>query len=295
MGRRHFLRRIVRRVTAGAPVGGRARPPERTYEVAAAAGPVPLIEQGTGPVILIMHGGSGDATAWAGVADRLAGEFRVLRYTRPTYRWTPPPHGAEAVSAEVADALGVARSVGEPVVVVGHSSGAVVALQAALTDPEPFAAVAVYEPPLDVTHSPAGQRALAAAQQALAQGERLRAMRIHLRDLVGMPRRMVVPTTLLPPARRFFRRYAPGQIADNEMLDALPDGLERFRDLQLPVLLISGAKSPAHLQTRSSELAAVLPEVAGEVTLTGQGHGANLGAPDALAEALTAFARQVLG
>lgn len=294
MARKQVLRRVVRRVAPGAPVGGTTRPPERTYELDRADEPVPVVEQGSGPVLVVVHGGSGDLTAWARVADRLAGEFRVLRYTRPTYRRTPAPRGAEAAAAEVTDALAVVRSVAEPVVVVGHSSGAVVALEAALADPEPFAGVAVYEPPLDVTHSAAGGEAVRQARAALEDGKPIRAMRIHLHDLVGMPRRIVLPITVLPPVRGFFTRFAEAQIADNEMLDALPVGMERFETLDVPVLLITGEKSPRHLQTRSSDLAAVLPQVAGHVALARQGHGANLGDPEALAVVISAFARTVL-
>ena len=269
-------------------------PVERAYEVEAWQGPVPVVEQGSGRAILVVHGGTGDLTAWAGVAERLASDFRVLRYTRPTYRLHPAPRGTAAVEVEVADALAVARSAGDPVLIVGHSSGAVVALEAALADPAAVAALALYEPPLDVTHSPSGSAALRRARSALDAGKPMAAMRIHLHELVGMPRRVVLPITLLPPIRKLFGSFADGQIADNEMLDALPVGMGRFAALDRPVLLVTGEKSPEHLRTRSTDLASVLPDLVEEVTLAGQGHGANNGAPDAVASAIAAFADRVL-
>jgi pimeloyl-ACP methyl ester carboxylesterase len=267
---------------------------ERTYEVDGLQGPVPVVEQGGGRVILIVHGGTGDLTAWAGVADRLASGFRVLRYTRPTYRLQPAPRGAAAAEIEVADALAVARTAGGPVLIVGHSSGAVVALEAALADPGSIAAQALYEPPLDVTHSSGGAAALRRARAALDAGKPMAAMRIHLHELVGMPRRVVLPITLLPGIRKLFGSFADAQIADNEMLDALPVGMERYAALHQPTLLITGEKSPQHLRARTADLAGVLPQMVDQVTLAGQGHGANLGAPDALASAIAAFADQVL-
>jgi pimeloyl-ACP methyl ester carboxylesterase len=267
---------------------------ERTYEVDGPQGSVPVVEQGAGPVILIVHGGTGDLTAWAGVADRLAADFRVLRYTRATYRLHPAPRGAAAAEVEVADALAVARTAGRPVLIVGHSSGAVVALEVALADPTAIAAMALYEPPLDVTHSAGGSAAVRRARAALDAGKPIVAMRFHLHELVGMPRRVVLPITLLPGVRKLFGSFADGQIADNEMLDALPVGMERYTALDRPTLLITGEKSPQHLRTRSADLAAVLPQVVDQVTLAGQGHGANLGAPDALASAIAAFADRVL-
>ncbi len=273
------------------------RPVERTSEVARPGGPIPVVEQGpeSGPAdaaatVLIVHGGTGDLTAWAAVADRLASRFRVLRYTRPTYRWRPAPRGTAAVRAEVADAAAVARSVGEPVLLVGHSSGAVVALETALAEPDLFTGLALYEPPLDVTHTPAAAEALVRARAAVDAGHPMAAMRIHLLDFVAMPRRVVWPITLLPPVRNYFASYADGQIADNEMLDALPAGFDRFGGLGLPVLLITGDKSPAHLLHRSDRLAAALSGPVERVELAGQGHGANRGAPDALAAAIASFA-----
>ena len=255
----------------------------------AESGPIPAVEQGDGPALLIVHGGSGDVTAWKHVADRLAQRFRVIRYTRPTYRLAPPPRGSDALAREVGEALAVARSIGEPTILVGHSSGAVVALETVLVDPTPFTALVAYEPPLDVTHSPQGTDALRRARAALDAGSPVEAMQIHMSDLVGLPQAVVTAMFAAPPAREVFARLAPGQIADNEMLDALPDGLARYRAVALPVLLLGGDRSPEHLQRRSDNLAATLPRTPRRMTLAGQGHIANIEAPDALAQAITDF------
>ncbi|WP_345803302.1 alpha/beta hydrolase [Microbacterium sp. AZCO] len=264
-------------------------PPETASRVPGPAGDIDVVTQGTGRTIAIVHGGTGNRTSWEGVADRLAASFRVQRYTRPTYRLAPPPRGAAAVELEVAEARAVARSAHEPVVLVGHSSGAAVAIEAVLADPTPFAALALYEPPLDVTHDVKGTAALRRARAALDDGHPVRAMRIHLTDLVGMPRPLTALLLALPPARRLLADFAEGQIADDEMLDALPVGLQRFVRVELPVLLITGAKSPRYLRDRSAQLAAVLPGSPEQVDLVGQAHGANESAPDVLAEAIAAF------
>ncbi|GAA1961923.1 alpha/beta hydrolase [Microbacterium deminutum] len=267
-------------------------PLETLSRVPGPAGDIEVVTQGTGRRIVIVHGGTGNRT-WEGVADHLAASFSVLRYTRPTYRLTPPARGAAAVEIEVAEARAVATSAREPVVLVGHSSGAVVAIEAALADPSPFSALVLYEPPLDVTHSVKGAAALQRARTALDDGHPVRAMRIHLTDLVGMPRPLTTLLLAIPPARRLFADFAEGQIADNEMLDALPVGLQRFAGVQLPVLLITGEKSPRHLRDRSAQLAAVLPRPPRQTDLMGQAHGANDSAPDVLAGAITEFAARI--
>jgi pimeloyl-ACP methyl ester carboxylesterase len=269
--------------------------PGTTSNVDGHSGPVEVVVQGDGPTVMVIHGGSGDLTAWAPVADLLADRYRVVRFTRPTYRLDPPPRGAEAAAAEVGDARAVARWAaaqddGAPVILVGHSSGAVVALEAALADPALFRALALYEPPLDVTHSAGGAEIVRRARAAVDQGNSVEAMRIHLTELVGMPADVVSAWLDSPPARDVFAGFAAGQIADNEMLDSLPVGPARFRAITLPVLLITGEHSPEHLRERSDELAAALPRIPARVTLTGQAHGANREDPTQLAAVIAAFA-----
>ena len=264
-------------------------PDEQAVVVECSTGPIPAVEQGDGPAVLIVHGGSGDRTAWRQVAGPLAQQFRVVRYTRPLYRLDPPPRGQDALVREVGEALAMAVWIGEPVILVGHSSGAVAALETVLADPTRFSALVAYEPPLDVTHSPDGTQALRRARAMLDAGSPAEAMQIHLRDLVELPETAVAAMFAEPSAREAFARLAPGQIADNEMLDALPHGMSRYANLALPVLLLGGDQSPGHLQRRSDDLAATLPRPPQRVTLTGQGHTANLQAPDALARAITGF------
>ncbi|MFL5878768.1 MAG: alpha/beta fold hydrolase, partial [Actinomycetota bacterium] len=135
---RRLLRPLVRRLLPGAPVGGGAAAAGREVLVAGADGqPIPVTEQGRGPAVLLLHAGSADRSSWAGVAAALAGRFRVLRFDRWTYRdghADPAPAGAETMAAEVADVLAVVAAAGERPLLVGHSSGAVVALESALAD-----------------------------------------------------------------------------------------------------------------------------------------------------------------
>ncbi len=253
---------------------------------------IPVVEQGSGVSMLVVHGGSGDLTAWAGVATRLADRFHVVRYTRPTYRLDPPPRGADAAGAEVRDLLAVADSITGPLFLVGHSSGAIAALQALLAAPTRFAGAVLYEPPLSVTE-PIGGEALVRARAALDAGQVDEAMTIHLRDIVRLPP-AVLQGLREPAAWKHIRRWTAGQIADNEALESLPVGLARYSTIDTPVLLIGGTASPEHLRQRLAALAAVLPRVDSVVLLPDQSHSAQLTAPDLLAEAIGAFADRTL-
>jgi pimeloyl-ACP methyl ester carboxylesterase len=283
--RQLVLRPIVRRLAPGAMLAEAGR--------RFAVGDVVVTEWGAGPAILLVHAGGSTGAAWNGVAPVLAEGFRVLVYDRPTYRRKPPLRGAEAMAAEVADLLAVADAVEGPLLVVGHSSGAVVALQAALAAPARFAGLLLYEPPLAVDR-PLGGEALGRARAALDRGDPHEAMVIHVRDIVGAGRFAVLAFRFLPVVGRALVEHAEGQVADDEALRSLGVGVERYAAVDVPVLLLAGERSPAHLRAALDALAAVLPRLDSVVVLPGQGHLATVRAPDRVADVIAGFAGRVL-
>lgn len=248
------------------------------------------LDEGDGPAILVVHPGGGDASSWDGVARLLSDEFRVVRVRRRPYVPDAPTTLPHTTALEAADVLAVAARLVRPLL-VGHSSGAVVALEAALVSPASFAAMVLYEPPLATTSPIAGEAGLR-ARAALDAGDAAAAMEIHMRDIVGMPPAAVTAMFAMPEARARFARVAAAQLADNEALDALGVGIERYGALDLPAVLVEGDASPAHLRRRLADLAALLPRVERIVTLPGQGHIAHLTAPDRLADVIRTAARQ---
>jgi pimeloyl-ACP methyl ester carboxylesterase len=290
---RRLLRPLVRRVLPGAPAGGPTAPVGRELLVPGPDGhPIPVTDEGQGPAVLLLHSGSADRSSWARVAAALAGRFRVLRFDRWTYRdghADPAPAGAETMAAEVADVLAVVAAAGERPLLVGHSSGAVVALESALADPSAFRAMVLYEPPVAVDE-PLGGDALRRARAALDAGDPDRAITIHMREIAGAGRPMVAGLRRLPPVWQVIRGHAAAQIADDEAIESLGVGLGRYARLDLPVLLLGGGRSAAHMRARLDALAAVLPRLEEVVILEGQGHMANLRAPGEVARVIAAFA-----
>jgi pimeloyl-ACP methyl ester carboxylesterase len=101
---------------------------------------------------------------------------------------------------------------------------------------------------------------------------------------------MVAALRRVPPVWQVVRGHAPAQITDDEAIESLGVGLGRYARLDLPVLLLSGGGSPAHLRVRLDALADVLPRPEEVVVLEGQGHMANLRAPGEVAREIAAFA-----
>ena len=192
------------------------------------------------------------------------------------------------MTAELAELLAVLELVGAQPVVVGHSSGAIVTLEAALAAPDRFAGMVLYEPPLAVTQ-PLGPEAIRRARAAIDAGKPHRAMAIHLTELVGVSRLFVILLGLLPPVRSRLDSFAAAQISDDEAIESLGVGLDRYANLAVPALLLGGAKSKSHFRDRLTALANVLPAVDSVVYMPGQTHGANLRGPDQVARVVADF------
>lgn len=255
---------------------------------------ITYLDQGRGRPLVIVHPGSSDAGSWQAVAAALAPDFRVLRFDRRLYRKSGPPPSPHTIAREVDDVAALLDLVDEPAFLVGHSSGGIVALEAALHAPTALAGLVLYEPPVAVTE-PLGGQAVARARAALARGAASAAVAIHLRHIVRLPWLTVALARLCPQIWRPLRAHAAAQIADVEAIDGLGVGLERYRRLTVPTLLLGGAQSPPNLRHRLEALATVLPNVQDTVIMARQGHAAHLSAPQQLARHIHEFADLVRG
>lgn len=248
-------------------------------------------DDGKGPVVLVVGPGMDDGSGWRKVATRLAGRFRVVRLRRRRYRLDLPADPV-SVSQEVADVLAVAQVAGEPVLVVGHSSGGVVALEAMVAAPTTFAGAVLYEPA--VLTSPAEWRAaVERAKAAVAAGKPGRAMAVFLHDVIRLPPWAARLSGWYAAAHPTWRAFTPRQVDDADAIDHLGVRLAAYARITTPTVLLGGARSPAHLGERIDALARAMPR-AEKVNLPGQGHSANRTAPAAVARVVADLADRVL-
>jgi pimeloyl-ACP methyl ester carboxylesterase len=141
------------------------------------------------PLVMIAAAG-GDAGLYSFVADSLCDEYKVITYDRRGYARSTrnEPQNFE-VSQQSRDVLAVLGSVGESAAFVfGSSSGAIIALDLAKTQPQVIKAVIAHEPPL-VGLLPDGERWLryfaGLYWMALRFNARLAMLRFALR--IGIP------------------------------------------------------------------------------------------------------------
>ena len=119
---------------------------------------VRAFDEGHGPVILVVHPGFDDGKSWRKVAARLSGRFRVVRIVRRQYRLDRPAPVPYSIAREAEDVLALAADIGEPMVIVGHSSGGVVALEALAAAPAAvFAGAVLFEPPVAIGPPPGAE------------------------------------------------------------------------------------------------------------------------------------------
>jgi pimeloyl-ACP methyl ester carboxylesterase len=253
------------------------------------------IDEGRGPVILVLHPGLDDGTSWAKVAARLTPHYRVVRVHRRRYRLdlTGVPC---TVAQEVEHVLAVAEAVGGgPMLIVGHSSGAVVALETLVAAPSLFAGAVLYEPPIVIgaplggPHGEIHRRTRA----AIAAGRPGKAIRIFVRETVRVPAWVAVLSGVFVSVVPRMRAFAPRQIEDSVGMDSLGVRLDAYAGIDVPTVLLGGDRSPAHLGERLDALERVLPRVE-RVVMRGQGHSAHSAAPDHVAAAIETLAAEVL-
>lgn len=120
---------------------------------------------GSGPVLLMIHGGNGDADVYFGTAEHLADQYTVITYDRRGHSRSKIVNEAEDYSIETHsdDAYRLLTELtNEPTYVFGSSSGAVISLDLAIRHPEKISILIAHEPPL--THLLSGEEQIKARQ-----------------------------------------------------------------------------------------------------------------------------------
>ena len=176
-----------------------------------------------------------------------------------------------------------------------------ICLRAALTVPEVVKA-ALYEPPLPVGGwSPAFW--VDRYDEEIAKGDLGSAFVTAMKGTQSVPRFVprfaLVPLMGLALARADLSKVG-GDVHpltlittlhyDAQLVREMDSGLEEYRRVTIPVLLLGGSRSPAYLRRSLDVLAGVLPRCT-RVQLHGVGHIAadNRGKPELVARELRAF------
>ena len=212
-----------------------------------------------------------DHSRWRPVLPRFEERFSVLAVDR---RGRGRSGDAEtyAVEREFEDVAAVADGLGQSTIVLGHSYGGLCALEAAFLT-ENVEKLVLYDPGLEV----AGEQIYPYAvierlERLLEQGDRDAVVATMLREVAGLPPEVIDQMRLQPAwsARVDAAHTIPRELRAVKEYRFDP---ERFRDLDLPVLLLSGEASPPAL-VRAAEVVHDTLSNSRLVILPGQGHAA---------------------
>ncbi|OWP62712.1 alpha/beta hydrolase [Hymenobacter amundsenii] len=238
-----FTHRTARKVRA-------ALPPSGTF-VDLPHGRLHVREQGTGPVLLLVHGLGGQMGQFNyDVVERLAADYRVVVVDRPGSGYSTPLASPDLVSQADALAELITRlELGRPLV-VGHSLGGAVALALAIHHPRLVAGLALISPlaALPETVPAIFQRLLIPSRWKRQLVAWTVATPLSIRRSPQVMKALFRPET---PPRDYATRAGgmlslqPAQflatIADLESLpNSLPTLTARFPELRLPVRVLYG-------------------------------------------------------
>lgn len=241
--------------------------------------PTPFFrETGTGPGVVCLHANASSSSQWRALMDNLAADFHVLAADGYGAGKGPawPTDRTIQLGDEVALLEPVFERAGNAIALVGHSYGGAVALVAAINHPGRIGALALYEPTLfsivDAESPPPNdadgiRNAVAASAAALDSGNRSDAARYFIDFWMGAGAWDATP------------EQRKGAIADAvvnargwaQALMGEPTPLRAFAALDIPVLYMTGSRSPAASKAVARLLLRTLPRVE-VVEFEGLGH-----------------------
>lgn len=274
-----------------------------------------------GPWVVLEAGIAASSASWRPVADLIDGDFRVIAYDRAGFGWSDARREARTLPSLVGELNEVldAAHVDEPVIVIGHSFGGLLARHFCMQHPERVRALVLADPLLPEEWNPApaeqlyrlGRGVMLSRRGAtlarfgvvrlaldLLTGGRTRIPRLLARAssssrgealtsrLVGEVRKL--PEDLWPVIRahwsmpRSFRTLADYL----ELLPkncALPVDGSALRDK--PVVVISAESAEGHVREGHAALAA-LSRHGRHLVAEGSGHWVQLDRPDVIASSL---------
>jgi pimeloyl-ACP methyl ester carboxylesterase len=243
---------------------------------------------GQGRPVVLIGGAFNERTTMSGLAQVLSPYYRAVTYDRRGRGASGDESGDYRADREIEDLRAVIDRVGGTASVFGHSSGAVLALEAASRG-LPIAKVAAYETPF----IPEGSRPRPAADVAdrlaklVQAGDRDGATALFQTEVIGLPAEMVEGmrhsdiwgyfTSLAHSLPYDYALFEPG----------CPVPSARLAKIGVPVLAIAGSDTFPWLATATAQVADAVPG-ARFLSLDGQDHGV-LQQPGALLPCLREF------
>ena len=238
---------------------------------------------GDGPPLVAVHGASADRTRWAPVRDELATSFELFLVDRRGRGLSiAEAAGPYDLAREGEDIAAVLAAAGRPALLVGHSYGAIVSIEAALRS-DLVAALVLYEPAAATPgHVPIADEVLDRFDALLDDGDQVGALELFFAEVVGLPSAAIdeMRGTPIWEARLAAVHTIPREARAANAVDL---SATRLAPIQVPTTVLMGTDTAPWLQAAARAAHAALPG-SRFVELEGQGHMAIDLAPDRFIE-----------
>jgi len=252
--------------------------------------PIAYERSGNGPPLVLVHGTTSDRTTWDLVLPELQKHFTVYAMDRRGRGESRDGGSSYDIEREFEDLIALIDSIGEPADLLGHSYGAICALEAALRSPR-VRRLVLYEGTFPVPKRtemyPPG--ALDSVRTQLKAGDQEGALTTFYRDIAMISPEEIEVLRLLPVWQS---RVALAPTIPHEMRafeDYVSDfGPTRLANLRTPTLLMLGGDSPPFEKAAAGALNAALPN--GRIAVVPhQAHLAHRTAPGVFVREVASF------
>jgi pimeloyl-ACP methyl ester carboxylesterase len=241
------------------------------------------------PALIVVPGALSTQGSWQRAAQLLSTERTVLVLDRrgrgesgdaPVY--TP--------EREIEDVVAFLQTLGEPTDLLGHSSGAIFAVQVAQRAPSELRRLVLYEPPVYFTDDDRVPADLPERLEALLRvGDREAALELFLREGPRVPEEQLTVIRADPPW--------PAQVGlvhtiayDARIQRGFDPGSAGISHVLVPTLMLIGEESPRRRRAGAEGIAARIPNCATQI-LHGQQHTGMRRDPTSFSEVVDGFLR----
>lgn len=232
--------------------------------------PIAFDRTGDGRALILVAGALQDRTATRALAARLAPQFTVYSYDRRG-RGASGDTGPYSVDREIADIGALVADAGGSAFVFGHSSGGVLALEAAARGVA-ITRLAAYEPPYVVDPDLSRSRVALASEldgllAAARPGDAVQRFLVEAMEMPSAVVAMIRASRLWPP----MEALAATLLYDLAVLDGGLIPAARLARIGVPTLFLAGAASPGWARASVRAVASTVPG-ARHRSLDGQDH-----------------------
>ena len=224
------------------------------------------------PALLLLHGFGANTDSWRKVIDDLSLSARTVAFDRPAFGLTErPEHGdwrgesPYSMASQVALTVGLMDSFGiDRAVLVGSSSGGAVAAEVALAHPDRVAGLVLVDAAIfEVGGPPAWTRLLLSTPQLNRLGPRLM-RQFQVADETFYQASWSDPDRILEDDLASYRKTFQVERWDRALWELTKvtrplKVADRLGELELPVLVVTGADDRIVPPEQSEELARQLP------------------------------------